>query len=370
MSTLKDPRAYVPQGPDDPCVALAGEVVRAGMSRRPACALRLRAAIATLLEDGKARVLEQAFARVPDAAHYRVLREALEAAVVHTAPAPGVVAARAFAIPLVLVAAATARTPVGGAMPDVAALQGLLEQRHVLGPVRNFGLSNALCSLEALEALDACAVHAALRALQPQALHAALPPAALTIVPGREQVELRFLAGAAVTAADAPGFVETAANIGAWGRDFAQAVQRQLATPGLQLLVLPRPPRDLLAAAHAGRLAQLEIALDLFVSNTLRRFRSVVGDPLAIVSTHAGAELRVTLSSPFAEDLTEGYRWPLSPLDDLAYIEAHVLELLRDVRLHDVRVVPEVLPSARTDGSVLFPGGPDWDELSGRRARH
>jgi len=283
---------------------------------------------------------------------------------------PGAIVARAFAIPLVIIAAATARAEIPGELPDVAALQVVLERRHALGPTRNFGLSNAMCGLQALEALDPARVLVALRDFQPQSLHAALPPAALTVVPGREQVELRFLVGAVIAAAEAPGFVETAANVGAWGRDFAQALARQIAGPGLQLLVLPRPPRDLLSAAYAGRRAQLEVALDLFVSNTVRRFRAAVGDPMAIVSTHAGAELRVTLSSPFAEDLTEGFRWPLSPQDDLGQIEAHILSLLGDVRLNDVRIAPDVLPSMRPNGALLFPRSDEWSGLSEGRARH
>jgi len=283
---------------------------------------------------------------------------------------PGAVVARAFAIPLVIVAAATARTDIPGELPDVVALKEVLERRQALGPTRNFGLSNAMCDLEALEGLDPEQVSVALRDLQPQAVHAALPPAALTIAPGREQVELRFLVGAAIAAAAVPSFVETAANIGAWGRDFAQVLGRQLAAPGLQLLVLPRSPQDLLNAAHAGRRAQLEVALDLFVSNTVRRFRSAIGDPVAIVSTHTGAELRITLSSPFAEDLTEGFRWPLSPRDDLEALETHILRLLGDVRLNDVRIVPQVLPATRSNGAVFFPRSDEKDALIDWPARH
>jgi hypothetical protein len=165
--------------------------------------------------------------------------------------------------------------------------------------------------------------------------------------------------GAGIAPAAAPSFVETAANIGTWGIPLAQLLVKQLAQPGVDLLALPRPPVPLLAAPHAGQRAQLEAAFNLFVSNELRRFRRAVGDPVAVVSAHqvgsGGAELRITLSTPFDESLTAGFRWPLDPLDDLDDIAAIIDALFAECRVSDVRTVARVLPDLDARGMPFFP---------------
>ncbi|HTP94703.1 MAG TPA: hypothetical protein VMK05_02535, partial [Burkholderiales bacterium] len=223
-----------------------------------------------------------------------------------------------------------------------------------LGPTRNFGLANVLCAPETLEAIAPSAV---LHWAQPDALHPApkqIAPGAIGVAKGSEQAHLRFLVGAGIAPADAPSLFETAANIGAWGKPLAQCLGRQLAQPGLQLLALPRPPQNLLAARHAGRFAQLEVAMQLFVSNAVRTIRRSSGDPVAIVAAHDNGDLRVTLSSPFDVGVVEGFRWPLHPLDDLADIERRMLRLLDECRVGDVRVIEAAMPDRDENGRTLY----------------
>jgi hypothetical protein len=129
-------------------------------------------------------------------------------------------------------------------------------------------------------------------------------------------------------------------------------------------------PQGLLRAPHAGRCAQLEVALHLFVSNTVRRIRMTAGEPVAILSTHDDGELRLTLSSVFAEDLVEGFGWPLAPLDDLHAIEQAIIALLREVRIEDVRLLPSMMPAQRACGGEWYPRANEWDTLVAAAARH
>jgi hypothetical protein len=230
-------------------------------------------------------------------------------------------------------------------------------------------LSNALCSLPALEALSLRAMLALARELDPGALARVLPPAPIAVARGQEQTHLRFIVGAALTAPDSPGFAEVAAHIGPWGEQCARLLQRELAAPALQLLALPRPALDLVRAPHAGRFAQLRIAFDLFASNAVRRFRLAVGDPVAIVSAHEEGEIRVTLSSAFADDLVEGFAWPLHPAEDLPAVQALIVELFADMRVPDLRIVGRLLPSRRPNGAVFYPRAGEWDRL-GAGAAH
>jgi hypothetical protein len=166
---------------------------------------------------------------------------------------------------------------------------------------------------------------------------------------------VRFLLGAAIAPAHAPDVVETGANIGAWGTAALRAMAAQLATPGVQILPMARPPAGLYSAAYAGRRAGIEAAFNLFTSNALRRFRMAVGDPLVKLSSHRGAELRVTLTTPLDDALVEGFRWPLHPVDDLEEVERTVTRLLAECRLPEPECVPAVLPDLTPTGAVFFP---------------
>jgi hypothetical protein len=325
--------------------------------------IELRRVIEHRLQRGEAREIASLLAAADDAATYRALHEALARSIDSPLEASDGVIARSFAIPIVFVAAASRPARIVARLEDIEAIRALFARANALGPTRNFGLSNALGALEALEALSPVALYRSARDMDPASIGAALPPQDIVLAPNREQTHLRFLAGAGLTATDAPGFTETAANIGAWGRELASLLQSQLAVSGVQLLALPRPPKDLVCAPHAGRQAQLETALNLFASNAVRRLRMAVGDPVAIVSAHAGGDVRVTLSSPFAPDLVEGFAWPLHPLDDLAALETMVRDLFAAMRVGDVRIAPRLLDAERAGGVPLYPRGDEWDAL-------
>lgn len=363
MGYLPEPRRFGGGSVTDELIALTARARQADDLARPAALHALRAAVEQCLEQDDEVRLKAVLASVPDAGSYRMLWEAIARSIDTPSLATGAVVARSFALPVVFVAASSKAARVSGQLADVAAMQALFERSNALGPTRNFGLSNALCSLDSLQGLSPLAVFRSVRSLAADAIGAALPPEDLLVKAGQEQTYLRFLVGAGVSPVDAPGFAETAANIGTWGRECAKTLADQLAAPGVQLLALPRPPKDLLMAPHSGRCAQLEAAFNLFASNAVRRLRMAVGDPSIIVSAHENAQIRVTLSSPFAPDMVEGFSWPLHPLDELNAIEGMVRDLFADTRLNDVRVAPKLLPADRAAGVALYPRCDEWDKL-------
>jgi len=253
------------------------------------------------------------------------------------------VAMRIFAIPLVIVTGSRQRGQLAGILPDIGAICALFETCGALGATRNFGISNALVSEEMLAAVTPCEVYrwrAATGSARPE-----LAPSPIAIdLPG-EKVHLRFLVGAGVTGPGEASFAETGANIGAWGLPLGRELAKQLARPGVEMLVMPRPPLDLLRAPHAGRSAALEAALNLAVSNAVRRFRTASGEPVAVLSAHDDPEIRLSLSSALDDATVAGFRWPLDPLDDIDAIVALMAGLLADCRVDDLRFVAEVLPS-------------------------
>lgn len=280
---------------------------------------------------------------------------------------------RFFAIPLVIVAGARKPCTVQGALPEVGKVSALLEQHGAVGATRNFGLGNALCSAEALDALSPSALWRAAADPAQRAPLDALQPEPIHVAGSREQVHLRFITGAGITPQQLPSFLESASNIGTWGMAMTKELARQLAQPGLEILPMPRPPQPLLTAAHAGRRAQLEAALSLFLGNTLRRFRMAVGDPEAVLSAHrldnGAGELRLSLSTPLDDSLFEGFCWPLQPQDDAAEVSQLFQAVLAECRVPSVTVLRQVLPDRLANGSV-FVAGRMLEALGREPARH
>lgn len=351
MTPLPDPRRY---GNGEHLLARLAAAAR-GAGERSA----LAAAVRETLERGDSAALRAALAAAPGSAAYAALSGAIAEAVDVPAADPDTVALRFFAIPLVIVAGARGPAQLVGALPDAAEIAGLLEQHGALGPTRNFGLSNALVEANSLDGLDPVAVRGWALAGAPREWN----PAPVAIAARGEEVHLRFLVGAGLTAAGAPAFIETGANVAAWGMPVTRALAAQLRAPGIEVLPLPRPPARLLAAVAAGRQAQLAAAFDLFASNALRRFRMSVGDPAAVVSAHETGEIRVTFSSPLDESLHDGFRWPLHPAEDLAAVAAGIDALFRECRIGDVRVVGRVLPDLSPAGVPWFPRAAEAERL-------
>ena len=339
---LTDPRRYGPGDASNPLLRLAADD-----THRPALVETMRE-LAASARDAEIGGLLAAAASQPV---YARLWQALCAAIEKPPQHEDGVATRVFAIPWVIVCGAGSAATLPCILPNVGEIARTLEANGVFGASRNLGLSNALCSLEALEALRPSEILAWSQSSTPRDL----PPAPIHVTRGAEAVHVRFLPGAAIAPAHLPDIVETGSNIGQWGTAALRAMTAQLATAGVQILPMPRPPAGLYTAALAGRRAGIEAAFNLFMSNAVRRFRMAVGDPSVTLSAHAGGELRVTLSSAFDESLVEGFRWPLHPADDLAEIERTLTSLIWECRLSQPHYASGVLPDRSPTGAVLFP---------------
>lgn len=316
----------------------------------------MRAALDDRLVHGDDRAIRAALNAPPPAAACRAARLLDDA----MARARGDVGVVLFAIPLLIVAGARNRMTVPGVLPEIGKVAALLEQHGAVGVTRNFGLGNALSSAEALGALSPSALWRAAADPARRAPLDTLQPEAIDVAPGREQVHLRFITGAGITPRHLPSFLESASNIGTWGMALTKELARQFARPGLEILPVPRPPQPLLSAVPAGRRAQLDAALSLFLGNTLRRFRVAVGDPEAVLSAHrldgGAGELRLSLSTPLDDSLFEGFSWPLQPQDEVAEVTQLVQAALAECRVMNVTLLGQVLPDRLPGGSVFVAG--------------
>ena len=343
MKTLPDPRRYVPFSAN-PLVALAQQVLRPDSAMQHGkAAQHLSDVIEQALQSGDDALIEQALAQSTSQAVFRLLAAALDAAL--RAPGEAALHLRIFAIPILVVTGGRGPLILPGVVADVAELKKLFEAHGTLGPMKNFGLSGALVSAGGLAALKPSAVYRRSRETDRDNVPPLdLPPGEIRIAGTEEEVHLRFLTGVSVTSAEAPGFTETAGNIGAWGMPFTRALAAQLGQPGLSLLPIPRPPMSHLQAIEAGRFAASELGFQLFLSTALRKFRARVGEAEAAVAACADASIRIRLSSPFDASLSQEYAWVLQAGDDMAAVGSGIFSLLAECRVANVDVSETIQP--------------------------
>ncbi|MBI1396509.1 MAG: hypothetical protein GC151_11065 [Betaproteobacteria bacterium] len=300
------------------------------------------------LEAGDGESVRSAVLEAPHGLALKVARAADEAINRSDGTESGASAilSRVFLVPVLFVTAGAAPARVPGVVPDVAELRGIMRDAGALGPVENFALANALGTAAAVRAASPATLHALSRAVGDAAGVAVLEPAPIELASADEQVHLRFMAGVSVTRADAPTFLETAGQVGRWGMAFSKALARQMASPGLSVLALPRAPMTWYAALAEGRHAREEIAFSLFASNAIRRIRTETGDPVATVAVQQDAKVRIDLISPFDSLNVHSHLWPLCAFDDLGRIEHCIRELLLECRVARVEFVDRVVPPA------------------------
>lgn len=339
---LPDPRCFAPPG-DDPFVALA-VLDAAGASQRDGASHKLVQTYRDALSRGDDHAIASSLRQATSAAVLRRMWTALDRAVHAPPEAPDALVLRLFALPLLLVTGGRAGAAIAGVLPDVTQVQEIMASGGALGPARNFGFGNALCAIDALEALSWSRLHALQRdpaSAGIAGLH--LPPAAATTATADEEVHLRFLVGAGVTRADAPSFAETGAAIGRWGMPLTHELVEQLRVEGLSVLPIPRPPATLLAAQSAGFAVREDLALQAFVSRTLRRLRSEVGEPDVTIAALGSGTLGVRFSSPFIENRVSVHRRALHGTEDVNETGATVVALLRECGIAEVAQLPGVV---------------------------
>ena len=304
----------------------------------------LSAAMEQALRSADDALIEQALAQSTSHAVFRMLATALDAAL--KAPGEAELHLRIFAIPILVVTGGRGPLVLPGVVADVGELKTLFEMHGTLGPMKNFALSSALVSAAGLVALKPSAVYRRTRETGRETSQPLdLPPEEIRVAGAEEEVHLRFLTGVSVTSADAPGFTETAGDIGAWGMSFTRLLAGQMGQPGLSLLPIPRPPMSHLQAIEAGKFAASELGFQLFLSTALRKFRARVGEAEAVVAACADGSVRIRLSSPFDASLSQDHAWPLQPGDDMAAVGNGIFSLLEECRVTNVQVADTIQPA-------------------------
>jgi hypothetical protein len=357
---IADPRAYcAPTGPIQESLIRLAEagLAASSASRAEEIDATLVSALAEHLQGEDAWPLADLFSTAPSAAVARhIWRRLIDGWRAASAAEGDRVVATLFALPVVIVAGVTPNESSPSTLADApaAALAGvlnepervtaLLREHHALGGNLTFALAAPMVAADALD-IPRLSTLLAWQKLSSSDGPVAreLHPTPMVVHSNQESVHLRFLIGTAIGASAVDVFADKGG--GEWLMPLAQELSRQLAATGHSVLALPRPPQPPLLALQHGRAAQREVGAQLFASNAIRRFRARVGEPSAVISAHrcpaapGGGELRLSLSSPFDPRQAEGFRCPLFPPDRAIDVAMMLLDLLRDCRVADVRVI-------------------------------
>ena len=357
---ITDPRAYsAPTGPiQESLIRLAeASLAASSASRVEEIDATLVSALAGHLQGEDAWRLADLFSAAPSAAVARhIWRRLIDGWRAASAAEGDRVVATLFALPVVIVAGATSNdsspsaSTLGGVLAGVLnapeRVTALLREHHALGGNLTFALAAPMVAADALD-IPRLPTLLAWQKLSSSDGPVAreLHPIPMVVHSNQESVHLRFLIGTAIGASAVDVFAGKGG--GEWIMPLAQELSRQLATTGLSVLALPRPPQAPLLALQHGRAAQREVGAQLFASNAIRRFRARVGEPSAVISAHRcpaaprGGELRLSLSSPFDPRQAEGFRCPLFPPDRVIDVATMLVDLLHDCRVTDVRVIAD-----------------------------
>lgn len=369
MNELPDPRRYPPASAADPAAfnlhQLAARSLAAPTSQdADALDRAIGSALEGLLAQHDGAALAAVLDSAPTLAVHRHLWRTLSRLAGAARGANDSLGVTLFAIPVVIVAAlasgSSAPARLSGVVPDIAALVAVLREHGALSGNRSFALGNALVSADALEVAQLPALLAS-RGLAAGASFAPLRLAPAPVdVTAAERAHLRFLLGSALAAPGAE--LLGSAAVGRWGLPLAKSLTTQLSGPAMSIVALPRPALSLPAALVQGRAAQREVSSQLFASNALRGLRASSGEPVAVISAHeapdapGGGELRLSLSSVLSPREAQGFRCPLYPGERVADVATMLVELLRDCRVADVRVLAGVHADRDplTGGPLLF----------------
>jgi hypothetical protein len=318
---------------------------------------QLRERMVALVIANDTSEIADAMQRAPSLAVLRMLARVLAQAHVEAGQRGGHTAlpTTVFALPIIVVAANASPVNVPGALPNIDEFVALMKSGGALRGNQTFVMSNALTS-GASFALSK--LPQTLPWWQTETQSAiAMEKASMQLPANQESVFLRFLVGTALAGPGVDLLIEK--DTGKWGMPFIQAFAKQLGGGTLSLLAMPRPPRTPLSALYQGLAAQREVSFQLFATNAIRKFRSSVGEPEAVISAHRtdrGGEIRLSLSNALDEKGAEGFRAELHATDRAQDVAMMMQNLLAECNVASVTTLADVFPDvdSATNLPILF----------------
>ncbi len=238
--------------------------------------------------------------------------------------------ANIFAIPIVLVVGSKNKVKLKYQL-SVEVLNDFMLEKQIFVPGGDGFVSAKLIDPQNIASLKPSQQYYWVRNLQKARLWL---PIEITVSPIEvlsEGVFLRFLIGVTM---DEPGSygLDTQA-FSANAMELMRLIHAELKADGVTLFPIPFSPVPLSEAFTVGNRHRVEIAIQVAVSNVVRKIRERMLTPIALISTE-GEAIKVVIKTEELNiadaDLSETSLWSLSHLDDFDKILATITALMND----------------------------------------
>ena len=253
--------------------------------------------------------------------------------------------AQIFAIPLVMVAGSHSSMTLPGKLNQIDSVVQSLKMHHIVDKEADIFLGSQLYTGEMLASISLPQLYRWQSALQ---YASAGLPIHLTSDPiyfVRQGVFLRYLLGIAIRNQHTPKPIQLGGEVGSWGLDVAECIRQDLQQEGLTLFTIPRHPQTLLDALDNGQHIYIDITMQVFLSDTIKKLREQKKTPTASITCHQNHEIKLILSSLEAPEKWESFVWPLQALEYPATIGQQMQDLLRECQVEDVILLTDIQPA-------------------------
>ena len=340
IMSLPDPRQYAPHNVKNSVVLQLNSVLA---ETDPKKRKEKQASLEFLLSQHLAQDQEEAaivaLSLVPSQKAYQHLWQTLKSV---TLPTDASQQAQIFAIPIIMVVGSPKPTQLANRLNHVDDIVNCLKQHSIIDEKADIFLDPHLYTAKTLASISLTQLYRWQSSLQYTSggLPLTLPTEPLHF--DKQAVFLRYLVGIAMRTPSMPFPIQLNQEIGSWGLACAELIQHQLKQEGLTLFAIPRQAQALLDALDNGGRIYLDIALQVFISDTLKKLRLQHKTPTASIACHTSNEIKVVISSVETPEKWESFVWPFQPLDQPAMIGQTIHQLLLECQVNKIFLSPDI----------------------------
>lgn len=346
---LPDPRNYSTNDVKNSVVLQLNSIlVETNAKKRQEKQASLEFLLSQYLEQGQEEAPVVALSLVPSQKAYQHLWQTIKTLVM---PIDTPQQAQIFAIPIILVAGSSRPAQLANKLTNLDKILSCLKKHQLIDEKADISLDPHLYTTETLASISLPQLYRWQSGLQYASggLPVSLQSDLLTLE--KQGIFLRYLLGVAMRTPATPSPVKLNQEIGSWGLAFSEFIQEELKQDGMTLFAIPRQPQALLDALDHGQSIYLDISLQVFLSDILKKLRLQHKTPTASISSHESNEIKIVISSVEAPEKWESFVWPLHPLDQPAVIGQNIQQLLAECQVHDVLLSPII----QADNTVFLP---------------
>jgi len=233
--------------------------------------------------------------------------------------------AHIFAIPLILVAGSKTRQTINGQL-DVNKINEFFFEKNIFSKDSDSFISGKLIEPQVLAKFKPSQYYYWVRNLKNAKLWLPVNIDGSPIEMINEGVFLRFLIGISI---------DNSLNQEAYRNssiEFMKLIGEELKNPQITLFPIPFAPVKLSEAFAIGDNYRKEIAIQVAVSNIIRKIREQGLVPHAYISTE-GEAIKLVVASNDNQDLSETSLWQLNRFDEISPIISTLVDLLTDMQV-------------------------------------